>query len=394
MERVATLIYKLLDQYQNQVGAGKMMMTAQMLLSELQQYEQASANGLSNKVTVVIPSVVQAAPEVAAAIPAAAPSAVSAQQPIQQKQPYQQYQQYQPAASWQAPPQPAPVPKQSVVVQQPAQSVSVQQPVSNGQGVSQPPVTNGHQQPVLNGQSAAVQQPAAHTQTAALQQQNAPANQQPVYIQQQPSAAQPYISAQQQTLPPFAPQQPAANPQQSWQAAQQAYQVPPQQTYQAPAQQQQVQDDVPVAQPAIPSVPPAAVQTGKGWQYDPVHDVPTLVHQGANGSSDVNSKAANGEASLNEKLKVEKIELGSVLQESPIRDLKKAIAINDRYVFIAELFRGDETMYERSLKTINGFNILPEAQYWIQRELKVKLGWNEQSDIVAHFDQLVRRRFS
>jgi len=51
-------------------------------------------------------------------------------------------------------------------------------------------------------------------------------------------------------------------------------------------------------------------------------------------------------------------------------------------------------MFERSLKTINGFSIFPEAQYWIQRELKVKLGWKDRSDIVDHFDQLVKRRFA
>ena len=46
------------------------------------------------------------------------------------------------------------------------------------------------------------------------------------------------------------------------------------------------------------------------------------------------------------------------------------------FLFINDLFRGDEAMYERSIKTINSFNIYPEAEYWISRELKVKLGWN------------------
>lgn len=97
---------------------------------------------------------------------------------------------------------------------------------------------------------------------------------------------------------------------------------------------------------------------------------------------------------LNEQLKAEKQELANNFQDTPIVDLKKAIGINDRYLFINELFRGDETMYERSLKTINSFAIFPEAHYWIQRELKVKLGWNERSEIVGHFDQLVKRRFA
>lgn len=80
--------------------------------------------------------------------------------------------------------------------------------------------------------------------------------------------------------------------------------------------------------------------------------------------------------------------------EAPIKDLKKAIGINDRYQFIQELFKGDETMYERSIKTINDFSIFPEAEFWIRRELKTKLGWNPEDPLVAQFDQLVRRRFS
>ena len=93
-------------------------------------------------------------------------------------------------------------------------------------------------------------------------------------------------------------------------------------------------------------------------------------------------------------MKIEKKELGHVLKDSPVKDLKKAIGINDRFAFINELFRGDENMYERSIKTINGFSILAEAEFWIQRELKLKLGWDESSSTVIHFDQLVRRRFS
>ena len=102
----------------------------------------------------------------------------------------------------------------------------------------------------------------------------------------------------------------------------------------------------------------------------------------------------NGNSSLNDKLKSDIVELKSALNDTPVRDLKKAIGINDRYVFINQLFRGDEVMYERSLKTINGFRILPEAEYWMERELKVKLGWDENREATRHFYQLVKRRFS
>ncbi len=130
-----------------------------------------------------------------------------------------------------------------------------------------------------------------------------------------------------------------------------------------------------------------------GWHFDPLHDIPTLAHQEKN-TGELNEVMASKEESFNERLKTVQTELGSVLQETPVRDLKKAIGINDRFLFINELFRGDEIMYERSVKTINSFSILAEAEYWIKRELKVKEGWDEQRETVKLFDQMVKRRFS
>lgn len=81
-------------------------------------------------------------------------------------------------------------------------------------------------------------------------------------------------------------------------------------------------------------------------------------------------------------------------ENSPITDLRKAININDRYRFINELFKGDEVLYEKCIRTIQGFSIYPEASFWINKELKPKLGWKEESEAVIHFESLVKRRFS
>ncbi|MBK8141851.1 MAG: hypothetical protein IPK57_13260 [Chitinophagaceae bacterium] len=125
--------------------------------------------------------------------------------------------------------------------------------------------------------------------------------------------------------------------------------------------------------------------------FDPMSEIPTLSHQ----LKDREINDTNGPAeSLNDKLKHGKTELMEVLKETPVKDLRKAIGINDRFLFIHELFRGDENMYERSIKTINNFHIHAEAEYWISRELKLKLGWDGASTAVLHFDQLVKRRFS
>jgi hypothetical protein len=129
-----------------------------------------------------------------------------------------------------------------------------------------------------------------------------------------------------------------------------------------------------------------------GWMFDAVEAIPTLAHQSKREIFELNDTVANSE-SLNEKLKQGKTEISHVLQDSPVRDLRKAIGLNDKYLFINELFRGDEIMYERSIKTINAFNMYPEAEYWIQRELKTKIGWSNENETVKLFDQLVKRRF-
>ncbi len=119
----------------------------------------------------------------------------------------------------------------------------------------------------------------------------------------------------------------------------------------------------------------------------PIKNQPKEVHELKLEASD------DEELSLNDKLKEIRKETADVISGEPIKDLRKAININDRYSFINELFRGDEAMYDRSIKVINDFKIFAEADYWIQRELKTKLGWIE-SDVTKQFDNLVRRRFA
>ena len=128
--------------------------------------------------------------------------------------------------------------------------------------------------------------------------------------------------------------------------------------------------------------------------FDPLKEFPTLALKQQEMRELNLAFENNNEANLNDKLNTGQKEIASKLIDTPVKDLRKAIGINDRYHFISELFRGDESMYERSIKTINSFNVYGEAELWISRELKTKLGWNDESTTVETFNQLVRRRFS
>ena len=160
----------------------------------------------------------------------------------------------------------------------------------------------------------------------------------------------------------------------------------------------QVESELEQIRKSAESINSFSIKNKRPISFDPIEDIPTMIHQKTvevTEKKEINETAGDSLSdSLNEKLKQSKKELSDALKDTPIKDLKKAIGINDRFLYIKELFNGDEAMYERSIKTINGFSIYPEAEYWIRRELKTKLGWEENNETVKQFDQLVKRRFS
>jgi hypothetical protein len=93
-------------------------------------------------------------------------------------------------------------------------------------------------------------------------------------------------------------------------------------------------------------------------------------------------------------LRIPNTELQEKLALDPIKDLKAAIGINDKFQFTAILFNGDEKAFEMAVKTINGFKIFAEAQFWIKSNLREQNKWDETAEVVKAFDLLVKRRFA
>lgn len=144
--------------------------------------------------------------------------------------------------------------------------------------------------------------------------------------------------------------------------------------------------------------PPAPPKPAPQPFFDVPEETPTLLQHTPQEEKrlhkEINQIIHGQQRSLNDQLRQQKTEVAHRLQDAPIKDLRKAIGINDKFVFLKDLFNGDEAAYERSIKTINAFHVLQEAEYWMNRELKLRLGWNDTAETVQHFYQLVRRRFS
>jgi hypothetical protein len=98
---------------------------------------------------------------------------------------------------------------------------------------------------------------------------------------------------------------------------------------------------------------------------------------------------------LHDKLvdKVEVSTLAEKMERLPIGDLKKAIGLNQKFLFINELFNKDQDVFESSLSTLNNFSSVIEADNFINNNLKARFNWDTSNENVKEFFELVERRY-
>lgn len=84
--------------------------------------------------------------------------------------------------------------------------------------------------------------------------------------------------------------------------------------------------------------------------------------------------------------------IASQLQRKTINDLRTAIGINERFLFLNDLFKGSMEKYNKSLSVLNEINNLDGAIIYMH-ELQVELQWDENSLAYKKLMNLVERRF-
>lgn len=76
-----------------------------------------------------------------------------------------------------------------------------------------------------------------------------------------------------------------------------------------------------------------------------------------------------------------------------IKDIRKHIGINDKYLFLNELFNNNKTGYEEALDTINNME-RAHAMNWIKTTLAVRNKWFEDDETVKSFYDVVEKHFA
>ena len=106
---------------------------------------------------------------------------------------------------------------------------------------------------------------------------------------------------------------------------------------------------------------------------------------------DAGFELSTGET-LGEKMMGEDHSLAAKLQQNPVHDLKSGIGINDKFLFVNELFGGSMEKYNKSIDNLNDLKTLNGAMIYLN-ELKIELQWNSSNEAYQKLKELVSHKF-
>jgi len=95
------------------------------------------------------------------------------------------------------------------------------------------------------------------------------------------------------------------------------------------------------------------------------------------------------EKSVNDLIDTENTKLEQKISNRPVKSIKTAIGINDKFLFIRELFEGNAEVFTKAIAVLDAKKDINEAVKYLQQNFKWKK--NETS---LKFVNLVKRRFS
>lgn len=78
----------------------------------------------------------------------------------------------------------------------------------------------------------------------------------------------------------------------------------------------------------------------------------------------------------------------------PKYDVRNVIGLNDKYLFLNELFNNHKSDYENLLDKINAMQSFEEAQNWVKEQALTKSIWDEDNAIVQDFVSILKKHFS
>ncbi len=155
----------------------------------------------------------------------------------------------------------------------------------------------------------------------------------------------------------------------------------------------------PIAKPVVPEtkpiaeqVPSVAEQPAPFKPAGPVRHEPPAVQKKSAKAIEIDLFAAE-EPTFSIKLKdAREKTFGPKIPSERIENLKSAISINEKFIFINELFEGNLREYNETIETLNGFKNLEQAADFLDL-MRKKNFWDTGSNAFKKLKELLERRF-
>jgi len=82
------------------------------------------------------------------------------------------------------------------------------------------------------------------------------------------------------------------------------------------------------------------------------------------------------------------------LSIKPISDIKLAITLNDKLLYVKDLFNGYNLAYSEAIEILNRFNTFEEAQRFLKTNYVTKNNWDSKPATTEKFYALLKRRYA
>jgi hypothetical protein len=89
----------------------------------------------------------------------------------------------------------------------------------------------------------------------------------------------------------------------------------------------------------------------------------------------------------------DEMSIAGVMQHRKITSMKQAIGVNEKFLFIRELFNNETEAYQRCIDKIDTATSLAEATSILDSEYASKYSWDKEGNAYFHFTSLIERRF-
>lgn len=86
--------------------------------------------------------------------------------------------------------------------------------------------------------------------------------------------------------------------------------------------------------------------------------------------------------------------MASRLNQQSVSDLKAIISLNDKLLFIKDLFNGYSLAYSEAIELVNRYDSFESADNFLKHNYAVKNKWETKPETVEKFYELLSRRFS